>query len=262
MESSPLNPTKKIIAIIPARMGASRFPGKPLAKILGLPMIEHVRRRVALCAVLSDVYVATCDDEIREVVEKSGGKVIMTSPKHERCTDRIEEAARNLQCDLVVNVQGDEPLIRPESIERLVEPFHHRDDIESACLVYPITDLNDLNDRNTVKAVLALDGTVLYFSRSSIPNTERGVAGPYYEQSGVMAYRKDFLHKYASLPQTPLERAESVDMLRILEHGYKIHGVLENQPTGQVDVVQHIADVESVIRSDSAQKAFYDKILA
>ncbi len=252
---------KRIIAIIPARMAASRFPGKPIAKILDLPMIEHVRRRVALCKDIDDVYVATCDEEIREVVEKNKGKVIMTSKKHERCTDRIEEAARSLKADIVVNVQGDEPLIMPDSIVRLVEPFNTRDDIQSACLIYPITNPDDLEDINTVKAVIARDGSVLYFSRSAIPNSKRGVRGECFEQSGIMAYRKGFLHTYSKLPQTPLERSESVDMLRILEHGYKIYGVLESHPTVEVDIPEHIINAEKAILDNAGQKALYEKIL-
>lgn len=253
---------KKIIAIIPARMAASRFPGKPIAKILDLPMIEHVRRRACLCEILDEVYVATCDDEIREVVENFGGKVIMTSKKHERCTDRIEEAAAGLKADIIVNVQGDEPLIMPDAIVRLVEPFSKKGDIQSACLVYPITNPEDLEDINTVKVVMAQDGSVLYFSRSAIPNFRLGVKGGCFEQSGIMAYRKDFLHLYSRLPQTPLERSESVDMLRILEHGYKVYGVIEDNPTVKVDIPQHIANVEAAILGNAIQKSYYEKILS
>lgn len=251
---------KRIIAIIPARMAASRFLGKPVAKILGLPMIEHVRRRVCLCEIIDEVYVATCDNEIREIVEKSGGKAIMTSKRHERCTDRVEEAARGIKADIVVNVQGDEPLILPESIIRLVKPFNKKDDIQSACLIYPINGPDDLEDINTVKVVMAQDGSVLYFSRSSIPNFKRGVKSQCFEQSGIMAYKKEFLHLYSRLPQTPLERSESVDMLRILEHGYKIYGVIENNPTVEVDIPEHIKNVEEAILKDKIQNAFFKKI--
>lgn len=253
---------QKIVAIIPARMAATRFPGKPLAKIFGLPMIEHVRRRACLCETLAEVFVATCDHEIKEAVEFFGGKVIMTSKSHERCTDRIEEAARGLQAEIIVNVQGDEPLIAPESITRLVGPLNGRSDIQSACLIYPITDPCDLEDINTVKAVIAMDSSVLYFSRSSIPNSKRGVKSQCFEQSGIMAYRKEFLHLYSRLPQTPLERSESVDMLRILEHGYKIYGVIEDNPTVEVDIPLHIENVEAAILKNAAQKALYEKILA
>lgn len=252
---------KRIVAIIPARMGATRFPGKPIAKILDLPMIEHVRRRINLCEILDDVYVATCDEEIKKTVEFFGGKVIMTSTSHERCTDRIEEAARSLEADIVVNVQGDEPLITPVMIEKLVEPFERKDDIQAACLIYPIVELKDLEDLNTVKAVMSLDNSIIYFSRSPIPNLKRGVKSNLFEQSGVMAYRKDFLHKYSQMPQTPLERAESVDMLRILEHGYKIYGVVTDNLTVQVDIPEHIPMVEDAIVKDADQRAYYERIL-
>ncbi len=251
----------KVVAIIPARMAASRFPGKPLVKILSLPMIEHVRRRVCLCKTLTEVFVATCDDEIKKTVESFGGKVIMTSKSHERCTDRIEEAARNLEADIVVNIQGDEPLVTPDMIEKLVEPLLHRDDIQAACLIYPIVELNDLEDINTVKAVKSIDNSIMYFSRSPIPNFKRGEKSSFFEQSGIMAYRKDFLHKYSKLPQTPLERAESVDMLRILEHGYKIYGVITDNVTIEVDIPEHVSKIEEAILRDKNQRAYYERIL-
>jgi len=253
---------KKTVAIIPARMAASRFPGKPLKKILGLPLIEHVRRRILLCDVVSEVYVATCDKEIRDVVESCGGRVIMTSASHERCTDRIEEASAMLDADIIVNVQGDEPLILPDMIKDLIKPFYEKDDIMAACLIYPILQLEDIDDLNTVKAVLGQDNFVLYFSRSAIPNFKRGKRTCFFEQSGVMAYEKKFLHKYSKLPQTPLECAESVDMLRILEHGYKVYGVITDNITIEVDIPEHIAKVENAIMTDKTQKAFYEKILA
>lgn len=252
---------KRIIAIIPARMGATRFPGKPLAKILDLPMIEHVRRRTILCESLDDVYVATCDDEIKKVVEGFGGKVIMTSKSHERCTDRVEEAVRSLEADIVVNVQGDEPLITPDMIDKLVEPLAHNEHIQAACIIYPIVDLDDLDDLNAVKVVVALDNSIMYFSRSAIPNFKKGIKGDLFKQSGIMAYRKNFLHKYSKLPQTPLERAESVDMLRILEHGYKICGVLINNVIIEVDIPEHVQRIEEAIQRDKDQKACYDRIL-
>lgn len=252
---------KKIIAIIPARMGSTRFPGKPLAKIFDLPMIEHVRRRIKMCKILSEVYVATCDDEIKKAVESFGGKVIMTSKSHERCTDRIEEAARSLESDIIVNVQGDEPLITPIMIEKLVEPLVLNDDIQASCLVYPIIDLSNLEDINTVKAVMDLKHSIMYFSRSGIPNFKQGKEADTFEQSGVMAYKKDFLHTYSQLAPTPLECAESVDMLRIIEHGYKIYGVIWDDATIQVDMPEHISNVEEAILKDKSQKVFYEKIL-
>jgi 3-deoxy-manno-octulosonate cytidylyltransferase (CMP-KDO synthetase) len=247
------------VAIIPARMGSSRFPGKPLIHILGLPMIEHVRRRVLLCPGLTEVVVATCDEEIRGVVEQYGGKVIMTSSAHERCTDRIEEAAKQLSCDLVVNVQGDEPALLPEVVSRVVGSLVSDARASSACITYRIADEAELGDRNIVKTVITPAGSVLYFSRSPIPS-RLPAGGTYFKQSGIMAYRKDFLHTYAALPPTPLEAAESVDMLRILEHGYEIRAVLSEHETQGVDVPSDVAKIETLIRADPRQWSLYERI--
>jgi 3-deoxy-manno-octulosonate cytidylyltransferase (CMP-KDO synthetase) len=241
-------------------MAASRFPGKPLAKILGLPMIEHVRRRVCLCRSIDEVYVATCDNEIRKKVESYGGNVIMTSKKHVRCTDRIEEAARKLNAEIIVNAQGDEPLLVPATIDSLIKPFKEDKTVKATCIIYPITDAADLDDINTVKAVLDRRNRIMYFSRSAIPNYKKGIQPLCFEQSGIMAYRKDFLHAYSRMAQTPLEKAESVDMLRIIENGYTIHGVIVKTPTVEVDIPEHIERAEKAILNDRFQKAFFDKI--
>ena len=145
---------KQTVVIIPARMGSSRFPGKPLKNILNLPMIEHVRRRALLCEVVDEVYVATCDREIADVVAKHNGKAIMTSDKHERCTDRVQEAVGKIAADIIVNLQGDEPLFFPEVINRLVSPMLKDDKIGCTNLLSVITDENDLRDKDIVKAVL------------------------------------------------------------------------------------------------------------
>jgi len=252
---------KKVIAVIPARMSATRFPGKPLAKILDLPMIEHVRRRVKLCKALDAVYVATCDDEIKETVESFGGQAIMTSKSHTRCTDRVEEAVRLLEADIVVNVQGDEPLIVPDMVEKLIEPLMHREDVQTTCLLCSVVKSDDLDDLNAVKTVMNMDNSIMYFSRSAIPNFKIGQKSNLFIQSGIMAYRKSFLHKYSKLPQTPLERAECVDMLRILEHGYKIYGVVVDNILMEVDIPEQISKVEQVILRDKVQKTYYDRIL-
>jgi 3-deoxy-manno-octulosonate cytidylyltransferase (CMP-KDO synthetase) len=160
----------KIVAIIPARMGSSRFPGKPLAPILGRPMIEHVYRRTNLCRALDDVIVATCDTEILEAVEAFGGKAIMTSPAHERASDRVAEAAADLDCDVIVMVQGDEPMTYPEMIAESLEPFLKGNE-EAACvnLTARIKSQKEFEDPNTIKVVMDQDGFALYMSREPIP---------------------------------------------------------------------------------------------
>jgi 3-deoxy-manno-octulosonate cytidylyltransferase (CMP-KDO synthetase) len=249
----------RVIAIVPGRMGSSRFPGKPLVPILGLPMIEHSRRRAALSASVDDVIVATCDEEIRTAVEGYGGRVIMTADTHERATDRIEEAARRLDCDVVVNVQGDEPSLLPEVVDAVVRPFHENPKIDTTCIVYPMTDAAEGTDPNVVKVVLSRSNQILYLSRSPIPSNQRGTA-PCFKQSGIMAFRKDFLHTYARLAPTPLEASESVDMLRVLEHDYRIVGVTSEKETRGVDVPAHVGDIERFILGDERQRALYEQI--
>ncbi len=251
---------KKIVAIIPARMASSRFPGKPLANILGLPMVEHVRRRVSLCEGI-EVYVATCDHEIRTVVEAHGGKVIMTSDKHLRCTDRIEEAVTNLDAEVVVNVQGDEPAVVPQAVTEVSSPLLTSDTFQCSCLIYPISDLSELQNPNVVKTVISRTNSILYFSRSPIPYLREKCDISFYKQSGIMAFRKDFLHLYSRLPATPLEIAESVDMLRVLEHGYKILGIPTPQVSVGVDIPEDVKVVEKILKEDEGQNKLYEQIL-
>ncbi len=252
---------EKIVAIIPARMAASRFPGKPLAKILDLPMIEHVRRRVALCEILSDVYVATCDQEIMEEVQKHGGKAVMTANTHERCTDRVEEAARSIDADIVVIVQGDEPLFVARTIEALVAPMLRDETIPCTNILSPITKESDQQDINIIKTVLNKDQDVLYFSRSPIPFLRVKSDAPLYRQTGLSAFTKPFLRQFAKLAPTPLEVAESIDFLRILEHGFTVRGVIYDQPTIGVDRPPDVAKIEKAIKETPQHWDIYQTIL-
>jgi len=169
----------KIVAIIPARMASTRFPGKPLARILGLPMIEHVRRRIALSDCLDEVIVATCDEEIREVVKEAGGKVIMTSRTHERSVDRVAEAAATLDADVVINVQGDEPLVLPRMMKEVTRPLLEDSSMHSANLVVRITDRVEFEDPNAPKAVINQFGDILYISREPIPSQRKSNTNEY-----------------------------------------------------------------------------------
>ena len=250
----------KIVAVIPARMGSSRFPGKPLIKILGLPMIEHVRRRVEEVKSLSEVYVATCDKEIKEVVESYGGQVIMTADTHERCTDRIEEAAHKIEADIIINVQGDEPTVSKEVIEEVIGPFFKDDKVLTTCIVYPIKDHDEINSLNIVKTVLSNSHRLLYLSRSAIPGKEIMSNVKYYKQSGIMAFTKDFLHKYHNLSSTPLEKKESVDMLRVLEHDYFIQGVISEHETKGIDIPEQVEMMERLILGDPKEKEIFERI--
>ena len=242
----------KIIAIIPARMAASRFPGKPLAPILGLPMIEHVRRRVALCEELDEVVVATCDEEIQRVVEKAGGKVIMTSHRYERCTDRIAEAARSLNADVFVNVQGDEPLVLPWMIEEAFKPFLADFDLPAVNLVARIISAEEFNDPNIPKVVTSRFGDILYISREPIPSQKRLTSEDSLrlKQLGIIAFRGDFLQCFSQLAPAPLEKAESVDMMRAIEHGYRVRAVEIKGEMISVDRTEDIRRVEDALSKD------------
>lgn len=229
-----------IIAVIPARMGSSRFPGKPLATLLGKTMIEHVYNKTKLCSVVDEVYVATCDIEIKEVVESFGGKAIMTSSEHQRASDRVAEAAESFDADVVVMVQGDEPMITPGMVKLAVSPMLNDDQIQCVNLAKRIDAEEELNDPNTIKVVMDGMWDALYFSREPIPTRKildfSKVSA--FKQVCIIPFRKSFLKTYANLDPTPLEQAESVDMLRCLEHGYKVRMV-------ETDVNSHAVDTSS-----------------
>jgi len=248
----------RIIAIIPARMGAVRFPGKPLAPIFGLPMIEHVRRRVMKCKLLDETVVATCDIEIKHVVEKAGGKVIMTSDRHVRCTDRIAEAAASLDADIIVNVQGDEPLIIPEMISAVVQPLINDSDLPSANLVTRIVSDREFNDPNAPKVVINKFRDLLYISREPIPSKKKTDNENYLKlkQLGIIAFRKDFLQTFTGLEPTPLEIIESVDMNRAVEHGYRVRIIEVKGRMIGVDVPEDIKYVEEVLSTDLLVKEY------
>lgn len=250
----------KVVAMIPARMEASRFPGKPLCSILGLSMIEHVRRRVALSDAVDDVVVATCNVEIMEEVSRHGGRAVMTRSDHERCTDRIAEAAEDEDVDVVVIVQGDEPTFLPDVLERLVAPMRQDSSIQVTNLLSVIHDPVDLGDIDIVKAVTNRRGEVMYFSRAPIPHVRVRNDPPMFRQTGISAFRRDFLMTFTKLEPTPLEIAESVDFLRILEHGYPITGVIYERHTAGVDRPEDVAVVEKIMRDDPVQAEYFARI--
>jgi 3-deoxy-manno-octulosonate cytidylyltransferase (CMP-KDO synthetase) len=233
-------------------MGSSRFPGKPLAPILGIPMIEHVYRRTELCGLLADVYVATCDAEIREAVDRFGGNFLMTSDRHERASDRVAEAAEKLDADIIVMIQGDEPMTVPEMIGAAVQPMLDDPNIGCVNLFKEIENDAEHRNPNTIKVVMDARKRALYFSRQPIPTLPSDVTTPErsYKQVCVIPFRRELLFEYTSLPATPLEKAESVDMLRLLEHGYDVHMVETEYATHAVDTAEDRALVEKLMRND------------
>ena len=242
----------RIVAVIPARMGSSRFPGKPLAPLHGRPMIEHVMRRVALCSSLDTVHVATCDEEIRDAVVAFGGSVIMTSAAHERASDRVAEAAEHLRADIVVMVQGDEPMVVPEMILAAVAPMIGDPSLACVNLVRRIYSADEYLDSNTIKVVTTPNGDALYFSRSPIPavGAMHLARFPVFKQVCVIPFRHAFLREFARLPPTPLERAESIDMLRALEHSHRVRVVETEADTHAVDTPDDLRRVEERMRGD------------
>jgi len=251
---------KRTIVVIPARMASSRFPGKPLAGILDLPMIEHVRRRALLARGIDEVVVATCDQEIMRVVTEAGGRAVMTSDSHERSTERVEEAMGVLDGDVVVVAQGDEPLLVPESLQQVAAPFLEDDALESVSLLSPLESEADYGNPNIVKAACDRTGYIMFYSRAPIPFYQKSGTCPIYRETGIRAFRKDFLHVYVRLPETPFERVESVDMLRLLEHGHRVLGVPTDYATLGVDHPEDVAVVEEVIAKDEAQRRLYERI--
>ena len=243
--------TQRIVAVIPARMASSRFPGKPLAPLHGLPMLEHVFRRVKLCSQLDEVYVATCDDEIRDVAEAFGAKVIMTSATHERATDRVAEAVDQIAADIVVMVQGDEPMVTPGMIAAALEPFRSDSSVSCVNLVHRITSQQEFTDPNTIKVVADVNDNALYFSRAPIPqiNFENSTT-KVFKQVCVIPFRRECLEEFSRLPATPLERAESIDMLRLLEHGRSVRLVETLVATHSVDTPADLKLVEIMMRDD------------
>ena len=246
--------TPAILALIPARMGSSRFPGKPMAAILGKPMIGHVYERVARSPLLTTTAVATCDQEIYDYIESIGGMAVMTADTYERASDRCAEAllkleaANNTRYDIVVMVQGDEPLTHPDMIAEAVQPMLADPSIQVVNLLGEIKDAAEFEDRNRIKVVCDLQHNALYFSREPIPTRCKVDQIPMGKQVCIIPFRRDYLIEYTRLPPTPLEIAESVDMLRILEHGMKVRMVPTRHSSQAVDTPEDLRKVEELMR--------------
>ncbi len=242
----------KIAAVIPARMDSSRFPGKPLAPILGRPMIEHVYRRTAMSKSLSEVIIATCDKEIREAAENFGAKAVMTADTHERASDRVAEAARGMDADVVVLVQGDEPMTHPDMIDAAVGPFLKGDDVACVNLTRRIESEKDFLNPNTIKVVMDGNSDALFMSRQPIPSCPKGdfSAITAYKQVCIIPFRIDSLFRYSELAPTPLEIAESIDMMRFIEHGLPVRMVETGFDSHAVDTPQERREIEAMMQND------------
>lgn len=239
----------KVVCIIPARMASIRFPGKPIANILGHPMIEHVFQRVKRARYIDEIYIATCDKEVKKTAEKFGASVIMTSNKHTRGTDRVAEAASKTDADIVINVQGDEPLVDPASLDKAIEMMKQNKDIKCINLVSFIHSWDVFIDYNVVKAVIDQNNRVLYFSRQPIPTSTRENFKEGAKQIGIYFFRKEFLSKFSSWEETPLEKKEGIDMMRILEKGYPID-ICMSKDMVSVDTSEELKKMEALLKDD------------
>ena len=223
----------KVIGIIPARYDSVRFPGKLLYMVAGKPIIQYTYERAVSASVLDDVIVATDDRRIFRAVESFGGKVMMTAKNHRSGTERIAEAADKIQSDIVVNIQGDEPTIMPESIDQVARLLQADPEADMGTLAYIIEDSSELANTNTVKVVLGKNGYALYFSRAMIPHTKSGRRHEgtlFYHHVGIYSYRREVLLKLSSLPPSPLEISEELEQLRALENGLAIKvGITEHR---------------------------------
>lgn len=246
-----------VLAVIPARHHSTRLPGKILADIAGRPMIEHVYRRASAARLVHAVIVATDDERIASVVGGFGGAAIMTRADHVSGTDRIAEVVAAHPCRAVVNLQGDEPLIEPETIDAAIKPLLDDSTIEMSTLSRPFIDMDEFRNPNVVKVVTDARGHALYFSRSPIP-FPRGAAlpAPARAHVGLYVYRRETLLKLAALPAAPLEIVESLEQLRALAHGVRIQVVATSHATAGVDTLEDLERVRSAFARDPSRASY------
>ncbi len=244
--------TDCVIGVIPARFAATRFPGKPLALIAGKPMIQHVWERARSASHLDDVIVATDDARIVDAVQGFGGKAVMTDPSHRSGTDRIAEVARQVEGQVFLNIQGDEPLVHPEPLDAIAQFLLAHRGVPMATVMTPITRIEDIASPHVVKVVCDQDDYALYFSRAPIPAIRDAATTPqaalsaevYWKHLGLYGYQRDFLLRFPHLPPTPLEQLEQLEQLRALQQGFRIKVLPTPHDTVAVDTPEDVAKVE------------------
>ncbi len=246
-----------IVGIIPARMGASRFPGKPLKKIHGIPMVGHVYYRSQKSKKIDDLYVATCDKEIFDYIISIGGKAIMTSNVHERPTERVAEAIMKIESiqgkkvDAVIMIQGDEPTVRPEVLDKMVDIFEIDSSVGVLNVINNITNEDVYHDKDTVKIITNNNSQAIWFFRLPDPFLEKNIHSlPIYIQTGIIGFRLENLKQYIQFESTPLEKANSVDMFRLIEHGQKINILNSDVHLYSVDNQKDFDIVENFLSTD------------
>jgi 3-deoxy-manno-octulosonate cytidylyltransferase (CMP-KDO synthetase) len=240
-ELAPSIRSARVVAVVPARYQSSRLPGKPLAEIDGRPMIEHVYRRASEARLVDQVLVATDDERIAAAVDAFGGVAVMTRADHLSGTDRLAEVALSLESEILVNVQGDLPFIPAQPIDETITLVDSRPELGMGTLRRRLTDVAEISRPSVVKVVVDNRGDALYFSRTGLPHVRPGQPTPvFWKHIGLYVYRREFLLRLAELPPTPLERAESLEQLRALEHGFKIGTVETTTDTIEIDTPEDL----------------------
>lgn len=249
--------TPRVVAVVPARMASSRFPGKPMALICGIPMIGHCYFRTAMAKTVAETWIATCDREIMDYAHSIGAKAVMTKPAHDRCTDRVAEAMLKIEAetgrriDIVTLMQGDEPMVVPQMIDDAVRLLLEDPSLSVASVIADIPTDAEFDDPNTVKVVTGLNGRALFFSREPIPTRQKGAcAAPRRRHVAIVPFRREALLRFNALPPGPLETAEAIDMLRLLEHGDAVKMALTKTRTLSVDTPEDLARVQAAMAAD------------
>ena len=242
----------KIVGMIPVRMESTRLPNKAIKDICGLPMIIHTMKRTMMAKELDEVYVVTDSIEIKELVESHGGNIIMTASSHQTGSDRLAEAASKIEANIIVNVQGDEALVNPIHIDQSIQGLINSDAQVSILL----TKFSKKNSQGDIKAVVNLKNEIMYISRNDLPSDARVEVKEMLKAYHVVSFRKDFLIKYANLEQTPLEKIEYNEYLRILENGYKIQGVMVDSDSISVDTKDDLEYVIEIMKNDALYKKY------
>lgn len=245
----------KIVGVIPARYESSRFPGKPLKLICGKPMIQRVYERAILVRELTEVYVATDDERIENCCRERNIPVIMTSKEHRNGTERLSEVAKKIEADIYITIQGDEPLLEPKTIQKVIEVINEERDIPCATLKTPYHNPVDVINGTTPKVVTDLKNDILLFSRSPIPYPKAAIDYVIYKPIGVYAFRRETLLEYSTLEMGPIEKAEEIELLRLVEHGYKIRVGIVDSDTVAVDTPKDLERIENYIKANGE----YDK---
>ncbi len=256
-----------IIACIPARLNSSRFPGKPMALLHGMPMIGHVFHRTRLCTTIDDLYIATCDQEIYDYIISEGGKAIMTKDSHEGCIDRCAEALfkieneRGEKIEAMTIIQGDEPMIHPEMISSATQALLSDPTVNLVNLMAPLVTKEEIHDPNEIKVVVDCNNHALYFSREPIPSRKKTKYIPtVYKQVCVIPFRRDFLVQFNQMDRTNLECIESIDMLRALENDYRVKMVPTKHRTLSVDTQQDLEKVSQLMENDSLMSQYLKNV--